>query len=252
MAYLNRLREWRARGTAWRDHLMLGCLLCRSRTPGGLCQPCREKVCASMAPSVRRCPRCAGRLSECGLAPCPDCSQIDPALLRVVAAFDYDWPGELLIQALKLRGQFSCAPVLAGLLAARCGALQCEPDTWVTAVPAGRQALIRRGFNPAGEIGRALAARLGLAWRPGLLTRVEEGPEQKSLGRRERREQVRGLYRCRADVTGRHLLVVDDVMTTGSTLSAIAEALQAQGASAVWAAVVARTPARSQPRAHGG
>src|SRR5690606_14100492 len=68
---------------------------------------------------------------------------------------------------------------------------------------------------------------------------------QKSLGRSARLQEVRGLYRCAGQVCGKQVLVVDDVMTTGATLSAIADALLEQGAERVWGAVAARTPLES-------
>lgn len=188
---------------------------------------------------------------SCGHCVCPDCRDLSPALERVVAAFDYAWPGELLIQRLKLQGRFSCAAVLADLLAARCHALQtrrpavslwCQRSTLVTAVPASGRSLALRGYNPAGEVGRALAHRLGLEWRPGAIVRSQGGRDQKDLGRRARRIGVQGLYRCPGGVAGKEVLIVDDVMTTGATLSAIADALKQQGATRTWAAVLARTP----------
>jgi len=266
MAHLHILREFHARSFVWRDRLPLDCLLCRSRTPGGLCPYCREAVCGSMAVQIPRCGRCELRLAlraEPGLAPeeagpadavaaCPDCATLVPSLSRVVAAFDYDWPGDLLIRRLKLQGRFSAAPLLAGLLAQRGEALRSagmhlwdEHHTLVTAVPAGRVSLIARGYNPAAEVGRVLARRLRLAWRPGLVLRGRDGDGQKHLGRRARRRAVQGLYHCPGGVAGREVLVVDDVMTTGSTLSAIAGVLAEQGAAQVWGAVLARTPAHS-------
>lgn len=118
----------------------------------------------------------------------------------------------------------------------------------VTAVPSSRRALALRGYNPAGEVGRALARRLVLEWRPDLLQRVREGRGQKHLGRRARRQDAQALYRCAGVVAGRSVLVVDDVMTTGSTLDAIAQVLREQGASTVRGAVLARTPMRGQAR----
>lgn len=250
------LREFQARLLSLRDGLPLDCLLCRTRSPGGLCRHCRRAVVASMARDGRRCRRCDLPLPPIMPTPppagCPDCSGLSPALERVVAAFDYAWPGDLLIQRLKLQGRFTCAPVLAGLLAARCHELRAplmaplwrERGTLVTVVPAGSRSLVLRGYNPAGEVGRALARRLALDWRPDLVRRAREGRDQKDLGRRARRLGVQGLYRCPGGVAGREVLIVDDVMTTGSTLSAIADALKERGAAKVWAAVLARTPSR--------
>lgn len=297
MAHLNIRREFRAWRLRLRDQLPLDCLLCRSRTPGGLCEHCSAAVQASMGVETPRCGRCAlnlapvldgdaavrgqggwnadrlyaapsenmvmdvvsaaarrmglqHRLPSAANIACPDCALLSSALVRVVTAFDYAWPGELLIQRLKRGGRFSCAPALAVLLARRCHALRSvATPLWsdtalITAVPASRASLLLRGYNPAAEVGHALAQRLDLEWQPGLLLRTREGGTQKNLNRHARRRDVQGLYHCPGGVAGREVLVVDDVMTTGSTLSAIARTLSAQGATQVWGAVLARTPSR--------
>lgn len=317
---------WR-RARCVRDFLPVACVLCGERARGALCEVCRDAVCGSMT-SQRRCERCDLRYepggpgavrrrstvdsgghdapsqqcdSESGVheAPphCPDCAALSPAFHRAVAAFDYDWPGELLVHRLKRERRFECAPVLAALMADRVwrdilcheqvvravpecslgasggsgkamgdatpvaqskasatggravasytppvpGAGRQQP-VWVVPVPASRRALAVRGFNPAAEIGRDLALRLGLSWRPEVLRRVREGGFQKGLSRHERRAGVAGLYACAMPVAGRAMLVVDDVMTTGSTLHAVAGVLKAAGAARVWCAVAARTP----------
>lgn len=252
MAHLSMLREFQCWLRRTRDRLPVACLLCGSRAAGGLCRYCREAVTADKE-EVRRCPRCAVALRgkpAAGHPDCPDCPDLSAALERVIAAFDYHWPGDLLIERLKVQGRFSCAVVLAGMLAERCQTaidLHSSKRTspmLVAGVPASRRSLILRGFNPAAELGRALAVRMGWEWQPGLIHRAHEGQGQKSLGRRERRREVEGLYRCDARLQGRAVMIVDDVMTTGATLSAIADLLQQRGAAEVWAAVAARTPTR--------
>src|SRR5690606_24151114 len=114
-----------------------------------------------------RCPRCAlaydGSVVVEGVVACPDCSALSPSFDGVAAAFDYGWPGDLLIQQLKNQGRFACAPVLAAMLAQRVSQWITHPaSAWVVAVPSRRSSLVARGYNPAAEVGRSLARRLRL------------------------------------------------------------------------------------------
>ncbi|WZB62421.1 phosphoribosyltransferase family protein [Achromobacter xylosoxidans] len=98
-------------------------------------------------------------------------------------------------------------------------------------------------MNPAMEIARSLATALDLPLRSGALLRLRETPRQAGLGRRERRVALAGVFRGQG-VRGRHVALVDDVMTTGSTAEAAARALLAAGALSVTVLAVARTPGR--------
>lgn len=144
---------------------------------------------------------------------------------------------------LKTRLRLSMAPVLARLLAAevlRHGGL--PVGSLLVPVPAGRASLRLRGMNPAGEIARSLAAQLALPLARGALRRRRETPRQTSLGRRARQQGATDLFLASSRVLGRHVAVVDDVMTTGSTAQAAASALLAAGAASVTILVAARTP----------
>jgi ComF family protein len=160
-----------------------------------------------------------------------------------MAAFDYRPPADALIQMLKTRLRLSMAPVLARLLAAairREGGL--PTGVLLVPVPASRASLRLRGMNPAGEIARSLAAEMALPLARGALRRRRETARQTSLGRRARQTGAAGLFVGSSRVRGRHVAVVDDVMTTGSTVQAAAEALLAAGAASVTILVAARTP----------
>lgn len=232
----------RARTEAWLDALPVDCLLCRARAHGGgLCPDCLAEVTASMRRARRRCTVCSLPLD--GLDACPDCAAVPPSFDRVMAAFDYVFPGDLLVHQLKEARRFACARLLSGILARR---IREDPvglprHTILVPVPASRASVRKRGFNPAAEIARSLARRLGLRCRPVLLQRAREGARQASLSRAERIRNAQGLYVCARRVDGCDIAVVDDVLTTGSTAHGIARAFRDAGARSVCVLVLART-----------
>ncbi|AEC21097.1 hypothetical protein PT7_2557 [Pusillimonas sp. T7-7] len=240
MAYLPALREFTARLLA---RVPAVCGLCHDSAYGGqLCGYCYQAVTQSMVSGALRCQVCQLALDSQGA--CPDCTQHTPAFDRVIAAFDYAAPGDLLIHRLKVQRQFTSANMLAGLLADAVRATQpVLPEQLVLVpVPASRTALLRRGFNPAAELAYSLARRLQRPCRPGLVIRMREGVKQSQLGRSARMHSVQSLYACPRSLHGAHIAVVDDVLTTGSTLHSIAQALKAAGAASVWGLILARTP----------
>ena len=189
-----------------------------------------------------RCACCALRLPQTAID-CPDCATTPPVFARAIVAFDYAAPADLLILQLKQRGQYARAGLLARLLAESIqqqGGLALH--TRLVPVPASAASLLRRGFNPATEIARALGRALHLPVDRGLLTRTREAPAQHSLGRQARSRNARALFRATGPIAGLHLAVVDDVMTTGATLDAVSRALLDAGAASVTALAVARTP----------
>lgn len=233
----------------WRRRLFLAmgsdCPMCGNRARGGrLCPGCLADVVATMHPTQPRCPRCALRLGP-DAASCPDCARRLPALVRTVAAFDYEAPADLLMARFKNELRHGLAEVLADLIAAALAAPGVAPlpaDAVLVPIPASRMSLRRRGFNPAAEIARALSRETGLALRPGWLARVRHGPKQSTLGRDARLRGAMGVYACPGPVPACTVALVDDVMTTGSTLDAAARELLAAGAQEVIGLVAARAP----------
>ena len=109
------------------------------------------------------------------------------------------------------------------------------------ALPLAERRLGDRGFNQAMEIARPLAHALSLALPIDACLRAQDTAPQASLPWQERHKNVSGVFECRRDLTGKSVIVVDDVMTTGATLNEFARTLKKHGASRVTNWVVART-----------
>jgi ComF family protein len=208
------------------------CALCGA--PSGDRLLCRE-CCADLPALGEACPRCA--LPSPGAALCGACGASPPWFDRTVAVWRYEFPCDRLIHALKYRARLPLAGFFAQALAARLPG----PADVVIPMPLHRTRLAERGFNPAVEIARALTRRTGGLLAPASARRVRRTAPQTALPLEERAANVRGAFACAADVRGRRVAVVDDVMTTGTTLDELARVLKAAGASTVENWVVART-----------
>lgn len=187
------------------------CLLCGQRGDIhrlDLCTPCLD----SLPPS--------GAGLE--LAPAP--------LQALFAPWRYDWPVDRLIRALKFRGDRCPARVLGTLLARRRAALPAPLPQRLVPVPLHASRLRQRGYNQADELARAMSVALGLPRAPGLLERTRATAAQSLASGVQRRQGVRGAFRCTQRLNGERLALIDDVLTTGSTAQAAAEALVAAGA----------------------
>jgi ComF family protein len=228
---------------AARPALLAGCCeVCRGWTAGRLCADCRTRF-AAPAP---RCGRCGLRVPD-GLACCVDCQREPPPFERCICVADYAFPWDRLIG----RCKYEQAPELAALLAdcmaaaAHAGAAP-RPDAFV-ALPLSAHRLAERGYDQAWELARRLGRRLGVPARARLLERRFDGPPQARLTRAQRLRNLQGAFvvpaAARTEVQGRHLALVDDVMTTGATAHEATNALRAAGAARVDLWVVARTPA---------
>lgn len=226
------------------------CPMCGGRSAGGApCAPCLRDVVATMHPDQPRCPRCALRL-RAAQTPCPDCARRPWPLAGVTAGFDYESPGDMLITHYKVQRRYALAEPLADLILRapampreRDGQPGLPADTVLVPIPSARASLRRRGFSPAAELARAIAHRTGRPVQSRWLARGREGPKQSTLTRRARLHLAPDAYVCPASIPACTIALVDDVMTTGSTLHAAALALRAAGAVSIIGLVAARAPA---------
>jgi ComF family protein len=184
-----------------------------------------------------------------GLRTCPVCRRIDRPFERATSYGSYDGGLRELIHLLKFHGVKPAADVLGRMLADAIGKL--DPifgeRVLVVPVPLYRAKKRQRGFNQAELIARAAinasAARERLQLAPNILRRTRDTHSQIGLTSHQRRENLRGAFTVvrAAEVTGREVLLVDDVYTTGTTASECARVLRRAGAAKVWVATVART-----------
>lgn len=211
------------------------CLLCGAPSAAGpLCSGCVADLPWHAAP---HCPQCAlptpdGRL-------CGACLKHPPAFDRTHAALVYRFPLDRMIPRLKYHGQLAIAPALGACLAGSVAEAM-RPDR-VIAMPLHPARIRERGFNHASEIARSVARRLGLPLDLDACRRVRDTPPQMGLKHDARRRNVRGAFACTQDLSGQHIAIVDDVMTTGTSLDELAAALKRAGAAEVACWVVART-----------
>jgi ComF family protein len=165
----------------------------------------------------------------------------------VVAPFSYAPPLDHYVHALKYRGARSLGRAFALLLAPALGDAAAQVDALV-AVPLHRARRNERGYNQAQEIARTLAGRLGVPTLVRGIARRNATPAQTGQGALERRAQVAQAFRVERALTGRSIAIVDDVVTTGATVNALAGEIKAAGAARCVAFAVARTPEPNQGR----
>ena len=221
------------------------CLLCDQPHPDFplLCPECD---CALPRLSLQpfACTCCALPLTSA--APlCGKCLHKPPAFSRANIPFSYDYPCDFLVQQFKYRRQLSSGKLLARLLADHCR-LADQPD-YLVPVPMHWRKRWERGFNQS----ELLAYWIGKALHIPVLeaaTQVRHQHSQKGLGRQARLRNQRDLFRIKSTVApqleGRHIALVDDVVTTTATTRTLSELLRKAGARRVDIWALARTPDR--------
>lgn len=221
--------------------LPCACALCGGHGAEAVCAGCEE---AYLRPTPR-CPCCGnpGAVPDAGLR-CGACLADAPAFDATVVGCDYAAPLDGLVLQLKFGAQLALAPWMARRLHDAIGQAGADWPDVLCPVPLGPARLQERGYNQALEVARPLARTLGRPVAPRLLQRLRETAPQTGAAPGRRHANIRGAFGLGdgADVGGRHIGVVDDVMSSGHTLNEVATVLKRAGAARVTNLVFARTP----------
>lgn len=175
---------------------------------------------------------------------CADCREYRPAFDRAASAFRFEGLARELVNGFKFRSQLWLRDDFSDWLEATVRArFKTEAIDLVVPMPSTLGHRLNRGYNQCAYLASAVAKRLGKPCSNHVVRRVGHPRRQGGLTEDERRENVIGTFAVRRPVLvrGKTVLVVDDILTTGATLSACAQALKDAGAERVWAVTLART-----------
>ncbi|MBY0573946.1 MAG: ComF family protein [Undibacterium sp.] len=212
-----------------------------------ICAACRQQY---FIRAQARCYQCALPLEKLDdQSHCGECLSTVPHFDRSISACSYAPPLDQLVLGLKFMQSLAYANLMATQIAEQMRALHAISPDLLCAVPLGPQRLIERGFNQALEIAKPLAKKLSLPLQPQLLIRLRDTLPQGHLSGKERKQNLSKAFILNPEflgqIEGKHIGVVDDVITTGTSLNEIAKLLKRFGASQVTNLVFARTSPHS-------
>lgn len=213
------------------------CLFCALPAPGTGIDICH--YCLARLPfNFHACRYCAAPLAVAGDI-CGRCLVSPPLFTRTLAPFHYAPPIDRLISRLKYRGKLQGARILGALLAEFVRGRSELPEL-IIPMPLHPRRLRKRGFNQATELARVTGRALGVPLERHCCRRTRATGQQTQLARRERQANVRGAFSMQRSLPVKHVAIVDDVMTTGSTAAELARVLLASGTERVDLWVAAR------------
>lgn len=218
------------------------CVLCGAPGDDGLdlCRGCR----ADLPYNRHACPRCAIPLpaGQSAGTRCGPCQRRAPPFAASHAAFRYEDPVPALIGGVKFRGRFNLARLLGQLMALSLLEQGAQRPELILPVPLHPRRLRERGYNQALELARPISAELGIPTDTATCIRAAYTSAQVGLDDRERRRNVRGAFAVARCPAAKHVAILDDVVTTGSTVTELALVLRRAGVERVDVWSVARTP----------
>lgn len=250
MQYLRPLRDCQPNWRQWVDDYLASfkrilwpptCVLCKAASGRGmdLCSACER----DLALNDGCCRTCAHPLPETASADpvCGACRKRLPKFDYAFVPHRYGYPLDHLVQRLKYGGELAVGRVLGELFARHLLDRRERPlPHAIVPVPLGRRRYVSRKFNQAVEIGRPIARACGVRMYTDLVVRTRDTREQASLERKQRRRNVRGAFAVVRELPCDHVAILDDVVTTASTVNEIARVLRRAGARTIEVWAIAR------------
>ena len=213
----------------------LSCIVCQ-REGHYVCDGCEAKLPKLEAPYCTSCARPGSG------TPCWWCKATEPAFDGITTPYLFTGPVREAVHSLKYRGVRAAAPAIAKLIAAALNSNSVDADLLIP-VPLHPRRERQRGYNQSALLGKEVSRLSDIPVYENAMRRVRDAPPQVSMkSAEERLRNIRGAFECVGDVEGKRILLVDDVVTTGSTMSACATPLKAAGAASVWGLALARQP----------
>lgn len=208
----------------------------------GVCHDCLNHF---LNHKTLRCKICANKIDVATTASlCGSCLANPPTYDRTIVVVDYVAPYSNLIHALKFQHHLALVPLFAQLLALSWYQSQSTSADIMTAIPLSTERLIERGFNQSLEIAKPLARLLSIPLLSNLAVKSRHTLAQSSLAHHKRRNNLRGAFiipSASQVLKNKHIIVIDDVMTTGHTVNEFAACLKRYGAASVTNLIFART-----------
>ena len=214
------------------------CNLCRKYlATNSLCQTCKNSI-IKTSPCCSICQIALENTDICGA-----CLSLQPYFDRAFVLGDYGNALETLITGLKFEKQLHYGKTLSDLFIAQLPSWYAEKNfpTLLIPVPLHKKRLKQRGFNQALEIAKPIANTFSIPLDRFNCIRTKATETQMSLSKTKRKQNVANAFKVKATVTAKHIAIIDDVMTTGHTLNALANQLKKQGAQQVDVWCCART-----------
>lgn len=236
----------------WKNRLMglfypPVCVLCQGPVAGDrlLCRACVEEL-----PVIEHgCRQCGRILPQTAGEVCGRCLHRRPPYDVVFAPFVYAPPLDQLVAEFKFRGRLTHATLFAQLLVTAAERKHMPPPAYLLPVPLHRSRLRERGYNQAIELARPLARHWNVRLDVNSVCRSRPTPAQMRLSARERLRNLRGAFEVRQGVRlPERVTIVDDVMTTGTTVGELTKTLHQAGVRRVEVWVLARAGWAHQPR----